>query len=190
MANSENDIERSIDSKIENTSYKNLTLQNEIKRNIDDSYSNINYHFKDIQNDIARNVDSKITNGRVYLSTLNSEMINIIERKIDQKRYSIEKIDKDVFISFENRINYINQRNQDLKNIYQTNIDKIYQQSFSRINITNTELMALSPTSVLDRGYSIIQNERGKLISSITQIDKDELLGLRVKDGTIKVKVE
>jgi exodeoxyribonuclease VII large subunit len=190
MANSENDIERSIDLKIENTSYKNLTLQNEIKRNIDDNYANLNYHFKDVQNNIARNVDSKITNGRIYISTLNSDIVNIIERKIDQKRYTIEKIDKEVFTSFENRINYINQRNIDLKNIYQTNIDKIYQKSFSRFNITNTELLALSPTSILDRGYSIVQDKSGNLISSITQVDENDLLGIRVKDGTIKVKVE
>lgn len=190
MANSENDIERSIDSLIENTGFKNLTFQNEIIKNIDEKYNNVNYHFKDLQNDIAHNVDSKITNGRVYLSTLNSDIVNTIERKIDQKEYNVDKVDQEVFTSFENRIKTINQRNMDLKNIYKTNIDKIYQKSKSRFNITKTELIALSPASVLDRGYSIIEDTNGNLISSVNQVNKDDLLGLRVKDGSIKVKVE
>jgi exodeoxyribonuclease VII large subunit len=190
MANSENDIERSIDSKVENTTFKNLTFQNEIQKQIEDRYTTINYKFKDTQNNIAHNVESKITGGKVYLSTLNSDMANNIERKIDQKAFMVEKTNKEVLNSFENRINYINQRNIDLQNFYLTNIDKIYQKAFSSYNLTNTELLALSPISILDRGFSIVHNKKGKIISSTNQVEKDDLLDIKLKDGTINVKVE
>lgn len=190
MANSENDIERSIDSKIENTSYKNLTFQNELNKQIEDRYNNINYKFKDAQRNIAHNVESKITNGKINISTLNSEMINNIERKLEQKKYSIEKIENELQSSFEKRIAFISQRNIDLKNIYINNIDKIYQESFSKFKLSNTELLALSPKAILDRGFSIVQDKNGKLISSTKQVNLEDNLEIFVKDGSIKVKVE
>lgn len=190
MANSENDIERSIDSKIENINYRHLSIKGDINKNMDESYNNTNYHFKDIQNSIANSVDSKINGGRVYLTQLKSELNSNVERRVDQSGYDSERIKNELLRNFENKISYISQKNDELKNIYQNNIDKIYQKSFSQFKLTKAELSALSPTSILDRGYSIAQDENGNIVSSINQIHKDDLLGIRVKDGSIKVKVE
>ena len=49
-------------------------------------------------------------------------------------------------------------------------------------------LAAYNPESVLSRGYAIVADQTGKTIRSIGQIRKNELLKLRLIDGTITVK--
>lgn len=189
MANSENDIERSIESKISDTTYQNITIKNEIKINIDNKYSNINHHFKDIQNNIAQNVDSKITKGRIFLSTLNSDINNLVERKVEQTNFKYQYLEKELFTNFKNQMILIEQKNNTLKSSYITNIDKIFEKINSEFNTRKTELLALDPSSILDRGYSMVQSNN-KIITSVNQVNKDDLLQVIVKDGTIKVRVE
>ncbi|KNF07404.1 exodeoxyribonuclease 7 large subunit [Gottschalkia purinilytica] len=48
---------------------------------------------------------------------------------------------------------------------------------------------ALSPLSVLNRGYAFIQNKEGKVIKSVEEIEKQEVLELKLRDGKIGVTV-
>lgn len=55
-------------------------------------------------------------------------------------------------------------------------------------NIFN-KLKYLSPTSLLDRGYSILLDEKDNMINSVNDLSIDKELKLLIKDGMIKVKV-
>ena len=48
---------------------------------------------------------------------------------------------------------------------------------------------ALSPLAVLRRGYSITENEEGKIISSVAQIKQNERVQIRLSDGKLKAEV-
>ena len=50
------------------------------------------------------------------------------------------------------------------------------------------KLETLNPLSTIKRGYSIVRKDN-KVISSVKNIKKDDLLELEVIDGTIKTKV-
>ena len=57
------------------------------------------------------------------------------------------------------------------------------------------KLDALSPLKILDSGYSVVHNSRGKIIKSVTKIKKGDLIDIQLKDGIIfctadKVKKE
>lgn len=54
----------------------------------------------------------------------------------------------------------------------------------------NDRLEALSPLKVLDRGFSITQTKDGKVIKSIKDINIDEQIETRLKDGAIISVVE
>ena len=51
-------------------------------------------------------------------------------------------------------------------------------------------LEALSPMKVLERGFSITENEKGEVIKSVGDIKKGDVLTTKMKDGTIISTVE
>ena len=54
---------------------------------------------------------------------------------------------------------------------------------------TIAKLDALSPLKTLTRGYSVVQNESGKVIKSVNDVKKEEKLDLTLSDGKINVTV-
>ncbi len=55
---------------------------------------------------------------------------------------------------------------------------------------TIKELKALSPLSVLDRGYAIVTKESGKVVSSAKDVKNGEIINIRVKKGSFSSIVE
>ncbi|WP_313798341.1 exodeoxyribonuclease VII large subunit [Cytobacillus sp.] len=48
-----------------------------------------------------------------------------------------------------------------------------------------TTLEALSPLKIMDRGYSLVYSDQGKLIKTVNQIKQNEQIKVKVSDGTI-----
>jgi exodeoxyribonuclease VII large subunit len=53
-----------------------------------------------------------------------------------------------------------------------------------------SELDALSPLSVLNRGYSVTLDEQQKAVKSVHQIKPRETLQLKLSDGKVVSRVE
>jgi exodeoxyribonuclease VII large subunit len=51
-------------------------------------------------------------------------------------------------------------------------------------------LASLNPESVLNRGYALIKFPDGRLVSSVNQVAKGDVLGVRVSDGEFTVQVK
>ena len=54
----------------------------------------------------------------------------------------------------------------------------------------NKEMNALSPLSVLKRGYALVRDENGKIIRDKRDVKKGDTLYIRVEKGEIKSIVE
>ena len=52
-----------------------------------------------------------------------------------------------------------------------------------------TKIDSLSPLKTLSRGYSIAEKD-GKILKSVTQVNKEDRIELKVTDGIVKTKVE
>lgn len=50
------------------------------------------------------------------------------------------------------------------------------------------QIVSLNPEAILERGYSITYNEKGKVVKSVKGVEQDDILNIRVSDGTIKTK--
>jgi exodeoxyribonuclease VII large subunit len=59
----------------------------------------------------------------------------------------------------------------------------------SRVERLTASLAALDPTAVLDRGYAILSDERGKVVSSIADARRERKLTIRLRDGDLIVHV-
>ena len=51
-------------------------------------------------------------------------------------------------------------------------------------------LEAVSPLATIARGYSILQNEHGRIVRSVRETTPGDRLAARLHDGTLKVRVE
>lgn len=51
------------------------------------------------------------------------------------------------------------------------------------------KLEALSPLKVLSRGYSVVQSERGAVVSKIAQVELEQTVRIRIEDGVLKATI-
>ena len=75
-----------------------------------------------------------------------------------------------------------------LNNSLHKRITEIYNLKSNAVSNIASKLEGLNPLSVLARGYSIAEKD-GKVISSKTQLEKDDEFTLEFSDGKIKAKV-
>jgi len=59
-----------------------------------------------------------------------------------------------------------------------------------QLKITYEKLNLLSPTNVLNRGYSIVTTKEGKILKSVEQVAIGELLGVQLHQGRIATEVK
>jgi len=52
-----------------------------------------------------------------------------------------------------------------------------------------SSLEALSPLNVLGRGYAAVFDERGEVVQSVEQVQVDDMLNFKLKDGNVTTKV-
>lgn len=59
----------------------------------------------------------------------------------------------------------------------------------SQVSGTQGKLNSLNPFAVLQRGYAIVSDSAGRVVSSVEQVTKNQLLEVKVSDGTIQSQV-
>ena len=59
----------------------------------------------------------------------------------------------------------------------------------ARIQAMENALLALDPESVLKRGYALVRDENGALVSSTAQVKLGQMVNIRLKDGTLGSEV-
>lgn len=69
-------------------------------------------------------------------------------------------------------------------------VDSSIQQAKSKLSLAAGRLDALSPLAVLQRGYSVVQDEKGDVIRSVKQIKVGDNLRTKLPDGVIKSVIE
>lgn len=128
--------------------------------------------YKDYQNKLAmlnNKMDllmkSILNKYRLKLDSL--KLKDPLTRRVKMLKYKLNEANK----SFDKNIIYI-------LNKYKTNLDNYAH----RIEI-------FSPFSLLSKGYVLLYNENGKLVTSVENIKKEEILSLDLKDGEVLTKV-
>jgi exodeoxyribonuclease VII large subunit len=60
----------------------------------------------------------------------------------------------------------------------------------SNLDILENKLQLLLPENTLNRGFALIYDEEGMPIRSVSEINENQLLKLKLSDGEIVVRVE
>ena len=67
---------------------------------------------------------------------------------------------------------------------------ELFRNKKSQAQLLMSRAEDLSPLSILERGYSIMTDEKGRIVKSISQIEKDDNYTVRLSDGYVFVKAE
>ncbi|CDI49711.1 exodeoxyribonuclease VII large subunit [Clostridium tetani] len=122
-------------------------------------------------------LNSKLEN---YKNTLNYYVLNNLKEKynkLDRFKLSMEGNSPErIIINEYNKIDFIiNKLNSHIK----IEVDK-RKEELSRMSIL---LSSNNPLNILNKGYSVIQDEKGKVINTIKELDKEKKVTISLKDG-------
>lgn len=123
-----------------------------------------------------------------YQYLLNSSISSFI----NANRVRVERISKDnVFRQLEGKILNMNQTLDALDKYLDINILNILKGIRSNLDKTSGKLSILNPESALERGYGIIMRKSdGRLLTSIKEMQLNDELDIKLKDGKVIVEVK
>lgn len=122
-----------------------------------------------LQERLIAEMDDKLTRLEVQLRSL-TQSLNLLnpQRSVDNRRQQLDTL----LIRLDNIIQRLMERQQ---NRLERSIDR---------------LQAFSPLGTLARGYSLVRDENGRLIRSVSAVEPGDLVEISLVDGTIRARVE
>lgn len=88
-----------------------------------------------------------------------------------------------------NQVRSDRQRLDELSGRTVLSIQHLLQMSKTQVAGLTNRLGSLNPYAVLKRGYAIVANPAGEIIHSVTQTSREDVLDIRISDGTLLTKV-
>ena len=126
---------------------------------------------------------SHITQMKIRLNENIIKKINIEKLRLDSFKNSY--ILKNPLIIYENKKQMLDMINEKINNIINL---KIENNKNSLINLID-KLELVNPLNILKRGFSLTTKD-DKIIKSVKNVNKSDVLDIRLNDGVIKAKVE
>jgi exodeoxyribonuclease VII large subunit len=162
----------------------------------------------DLEKGISNSFKNKIQIIEFLKSKVKSPLMILREQnqKIDNYELQLKQNIKISFNQNKQKLNLLNMRFKEkspnayiqelsikignIKNILQKEIKSCLNRNLTFIQEYEKNLEILNPLSILDRGYSIIQNQSGKSIKSDTDVKIGESLTARLNKGFIDIEVK
>lgn len=128
---------------------------------------------------------------RIHLKNLESILIRDINRVIERENKNLEYISK---ILSNNSPSIIVEREKEKLGILSKNLEDIISQRIDKekdkISSMNKILNSMNPLNVLDRGFSVVSDEKGNLLTSIENLKETKNIEIGMRDGKAKGKFE
>ena len=174
-------------------------------------YYNLNEKLQTFKNDLHDNISSLITNKKYIVNTKKAELKNPLTN-LKEKIQKIDNIDlrllqaqknflKEKALILNNLSGFLNELNpkKNIKELHlmllnfksKIELHTLSKLKFSKSYLTKLEsnIKALDPLSILERGYSIVETEDGKIVKNSREIKAGQKLSTRFATGSASVKV-
>ena len=76
-----------------------------------------------------------------------------------------------------------------LKQLLNVKIENLLSKVEKRLDYQKRSLELLNPNNILNKGYSIVTNQKGEVVSSVSQVNDDDLLSIKLSNGKVISKV-
>ena len=77
---------------------------------------------------------------------------------------------------------------KDYRNRINAALDERMSKTRAKLELTKGKLEAISPLAVMDRGYAIVSDPKGKVISSVHEAEGMDIMKIRFRDGETEVE--
>lgn len=114
----------------------------------------------------------------------------LLKQKVDMMKARYEKVMKSRV--FKEPLDFIRQRMMTISNLEKQMTNKVkLNLKDNRISLIEkiAKLDALSPLKTLTRGYAIVETSEKKVITSVNDLNKDDVVDLVLQDGTKKATI-
>ena len=125
-----------------------------------------------------------------YMNSAEKRLLNSINVKINTLQQKLSLVENNYFFKYPlNPIHEKQQYTDDL--VRKLNKSLKLKNEFKKRHLMHIgeRLNALSPLSVFSRGYSIVRDENEKVIKSVDQVERDQMLNIDLMDGRVNCKV-
>lgn len=124
------------------------------------------------------------------LHGLQVELDNVVDRKIRQYHQDIVSMRSQLnFLSPLNRIRNNQQRLDEVSIRLERMFDHRISLNQSQLTGLDARLKSLNPLQVLQRGYAIVSDDQGKILSSVKALQQGDVISVRLSDGTLESEV-
>lgn len=124
------------------------------------------------------------------LKSLSQRLFNTTTNEIKQKQQKIKSIaERRIFMRPEEIFRDYELKLDNLERTLNHQIEKQLQSWENKYNLLQQKLSNLSPLKTLERGYSILQDQREKTVNSVENIKSGDLLTARLSDGRAELEV-
>ncbi len=131
--------------------------------------------------------DIKLTNLKLDLTRYQMNLNQFMLYQLESKRHLVDQY-KHTMRSPEERIRGLVEKRENLDQRLMRNIHEIFQRKGYQFEILKTTLGALNPLMLMDKGFAVITHNQ-QVITSITQVDVDQDISVRLKDGSLDAKI-
>ena len=131
-----------------------------------------------------------------YLNQIRMQLLNIDNKLDNLSPHQLLNSKKQELMQYQIRLNNAFIKILDVnRNILKTEIsrlnqlfDKRFTEKARDLQLLTEKLKVLNPLTIIDKGYSIARCNN-KIIKSVNDVKTDDIVDLKVSDGTIKCKV-
>ena len=123
------------------------------------------------------------------LVSLKQHMFSLTRNRVNIERSKVSSIEKT--LALRDPVTNINEQRKEL--VYLTEKLSILTNSFldtnkSKISALAGKLNALSPLSVISRGYAIVEKDN-KPVTKVKNLKKDDVISIKLSDGQVKARI-
>jgi exodeoxyribonuclease VII large subunit len=137
----------------------------------------------------AEIVTPNIEDLRAGVRNLQDELYSLMENRLDEKRNELNEMKRCLKqASPAGDLPTYRQRLDDLTGRANRSLSHRLELQRSRVSALSGRLKVLDPNQILERGYAIVTQANGQVVTNIAQAQPGEKLDVRVSDGQFKVE--
>ena len=139
---------------------------------------------------LASLLERKIQDGEYRVAMAQNEIYQSVKDKVKESEIKLNGLKAALSISL---VPQVKENKVLLRSLYKemkTALSHKVDTDTQLLSARKREIEALSPLSVLKRGYSLVTDEEGRVVRDKNQVKEGESLKIRVENGTIRTIVQ
>ena len=142
-----------------------------------------------VRKDLTKNVFSAMETARQKVLRKQNEMMRFEpSRHLSELRAECDK--KKLVLEHLMRTKMRNEADElkDYRNRLTSTMEDRISKTRAKLELTAEKLGAISPLAVMERGYAIVSDAHGKVISSVSEVEENQVMKIHFRDGETEVE--